>query len=473
MYGELLETCGYTSKEIDKELPRVKRALDKAGLTEADAKRAQDRLVRYFQCGELKGMRLLVGSWFKEFVDLMLSGEEHDIRIYCELPFLTPPLIAAAKLARPDIHTAYESFYLFFVLGAFFGRVERLIEAGENFCLPPGVAHCACNQLKMGVRRVNFLPRASLVVSTGLYCDEAPKADELLEYYFGERVAYINRCQDDEPGGPLIQERPLMYTRENIDRCRRTMSEVIGREITDDHLMQAIMCSEELSTAIEEITELRVKADPQPLRIVPYQLLVYGNLMSVNLDRHDEKMEMVRVLHGELQQMVKRGEGVIEKGTPKVVISVGTPLASPDYGMMIEDAGLNICCLESYGSGGALIDTGERRRQISAMDPCTILAAVYLTMPLVSNFRVRIECITNAYRKANLDGVLMIPHYSCRVLGNDSMMVKDGVKKELGNIPLLVLEGDYFDPRYYTAEQARTRVESFAEMVRSERRVAA
>ncbi len=47
------------------------------------------------------------------------------------------------------------------------------------------------------------------------------------------------------------------------------------------------------------------------------------------------------------------------------------------------------------------------------------------------------------------------------------MMVRDGVKKELGNIPILILETDLFDPRYYTAEQSRTRIESFAEMAKT------
>ena len=61
----------------------------------------------------------------------------------------------------------------------------------------------------------------------------------------------------------------------------------------------------------------------------------------------------------------------------------------------------------------------------------------------------------------------MLPHFSCRVFGNDYMMIRDGVKKELGDIPSLVLETDLFDPRYYTAEQSRTRLESFAEMVKS------
>ncbi|UCF83046.1 MAG: 2-hydroxyacyl-CoA dehydratase [Desulfobacteraceae bacterium] len=47
-------------------------------------------------------------------------------------------------------------------------------------------------------------------------------------------------------------------------------------------------------------------------------------------------------------------------------------------------------------------------------------------------------------------------------------MVKDALKKEV-KIPALVLEGDVYDPRYYTKEQLRTRIESFAELVKAVR----
>ena len=86
MYKEFLETCAYTPEEIDKELPRVKRAFDKAGLIEEDMKRGRERLIEYWDAGNLKGVRMLAGVYIREFVDMVLSGEEHDIRLYAQLP---------------------------------------------------------------------------------------------------------------------------------------------------------------------------------------------------------------------------------------------------------------------------------------------------------------------------------------------------------------------------------------------------
>jgi benzoyl-CoA reductase/2-hydroxyglutaryl-CoA dehydratase subunit BcrC/BadD/HgdB len=48
-------------------------------------------------------------------------------------------------------------------------------------------------------------------------------------------------------------------------------------------------------------------------------------------------------------------------------------------------------------------------------------------------------------------------------------MVKKQIEEQFG-IPVMVMEGDIYDSRNYTAEQMRTRVETFAEMLREMKR---
>jgi benzoyl-CoA reductase/2-hydroxyglutaryl-CoA dehydratase subunit BcrC/BadD/HgdB len=108
-----------------------------------------------------------------------------------------------------------------------------------------------------------------------------------------------------------------------------------------------------------------------------------------------------------------------------------------------------------------------RREQIAKLDPCEIIAGVFLHNPTLVKPRWRADVVALGYRKSKADGVIMLPHYSCRVFGTDFPMMRDMLRKELGDVPMCILETDVFDPRYYTAEQARTRIESFAEMVRS------
>jgi benzoyl-CoA reductase/2-hydroxyglutaryl-CoA dehydratase subunit BcrC/BadD/HgdB len=50
-------------------------------------------------------------------------------------------------------------------------------------------------------------------------------------------------------------------------------------------------------------------------------------------------------------------------------------------------------------------------------------------------------------------------------------MIKKALKQEL-QVPIIVVEGDIYDSRFYNRQQMRTRIESFAEMLRTHKRVA-
>jgi benzoyl-CoA reductase/2-hydroxyglutaryl-CoA dehydratase subunit BcrC/BadD/HgdB len=56
--------------------------------------------------------------------------------------------------------------------------------------------------------------------------------------------------------------------------------------------------------------------------------------------------------------------------------------------------------------------------------------------------------------------------YSCREWVPTVMITKKVIEDEMG-IPVLVLEGDSYDTRNYNAGQLRTRVETFAELLRA------
>ncbi len=78
------------------------------------------------------------------------------------------------------------------------------------------------------------------------------------------------------------------------------------------------------------------------------------------------------------------------------------------------------------------------------------------------------SAIKGAIRKGRFDGGIELYHYVCRYFAGDPKMIKDAVQKEF-DLSFLVLEGDPYDSRYCNAEQLRTRIESFAEMLLARR----
>ncbi|MCL5734351.1 MAG: 2-hydroxyacyl-CoA dehydratase family protein [Actinobacteria bacterium] len=469
-YRELLTTCDFSPEEIDNELPRLKKAFDKAGLTVEDVKRCRERMITYFEADTLRGARMALGLHIRAFVDMVMAGEEHDVRIYGHLPLMAGHcVLGAAELARPDAYIGLPDLICHMVLGAFFNKLDPLLEASEAWCLPAGLAHCGCSQAKIGGRLTDVVPPATLHVSAGNYCDEAPKVDEVLAYHFKEPVVWCNRCQDESFDDPPMDDRHLKYFSANIRRTKDAISEAVGAEVTNQMIMQTMMATEEVGKEFKRIQDYRAESDPSPISVVTTDMA--AALVGIDMTPRglSKVAEMMKVLADEVQDRVERGVGVVPKGAPRVMYAYVLPFASPAVGKAFEEAGLNVCVREGYGS----MPIWSRREEIAKLDPCDIVAGIFLHNPTLVKPRWRADVVVLGYNKAKLDGIVMLPHYSCRVFGTDFPMMRDMVRKELGDIPITVLETDVFDPRYYTAEQARTRIESFSEMVRAAKASAA
>ena len=76
-----------------------------------------------------------------------------------------------------------------------------------------------------------------------------------------------------------------------------------------------------------------------------------------------------------------------------------------------------------------------------------------------------IEYWKSVSRDWDLDGILLFFQYSCRPWAIPPMMAKNALQEAL-DIPVLVVEADPFDTRNYSVGQMKTRIESFAEVVR-------
>jgi hypothetical protein len=72
---ELLGLCGYEANEMEMELPRVRSAFAKLGITDEDILRGKQRLTTYFDT-ELRGVRKLFGLFLRELVSIILAKEE-------------------------------------------------------------------------------------------------------------------------------------------------------------------------------------------------------------------------------------------------------------------------------------------------------------------------------------------------------------------------------------------------------------
>ena len=66
----------------------------------------------------------------------------------------------------------------------------------------------------------------------------------------------------------------------------------------------------------------------------------------------------------------------------------------------------------------------------------------------------------------DLDGLMIFETLFCRPICLPAIQLKDYIKQNYPELPVIVLELDAYDSRNYTPEQYRTRLESFAEVMR-------
>jgi benzoyl-CoA reductase/2-hydroxyglutaryl-CoA dehydratase subunit BcrC/BadD/HgdB len=208
--------------------------------------------------------------------------------------------------------------------------------------------------------------------------------------------------------------------------------------------------------------------DSNPTALTMTTLWYFYIMLAVILRPQNRllRKDALETLIAETEERIKKGIGVSEKGAPRILLGAVPSMVDPSIDGLIREVGLSLPLTESQcwvPDAGFFPDMGDMN---APMDPYVGLAMLFMAHPIVGNLSTRIPNVIKAVKKYDIEGVILLLHYSCRPFATDALMVKDALKKEL-NIPVLVLEGDVYDPRYYTKEQLRTRIESFAELVKA------
>jgi benzoyl-CoA reductase/2-hydroxyglutaryl-CoA dehydratase subunit BcrC/BadD/HgdB len=171
-----------------------------------------------------------------------------------------------------------------------------------------------------------------------------------------------------------------------------------------------------------------------------------------------EGPEVLDNLIVELEKRIADGKGIVEKGAPRVML-VMIP-HDPGLAAAIAELGLAACVHAGATPGGSsrpveyeslweeVADTNMRGR-----------GANYSSLAYITQLR-------ETTRQWQVEGMIFFRHYSCRQYSIFPTKAKEIIENEF-QIPVLLLDGDYCDYRSYNVRQMRTRLETFAEMVKS------
>jgi benzoyl-CoA reductase/2-hydroxyglutaryl-CoA dehydratase subunit BcrC/BadD/HgdB len=169
--------------------------------------------------------------------------------------------------------------------------------------------------------------------------------------------------------------------------------------------------------------------------------------------------EAIAILIQEVKKRIDDGVGVVDKGAPRVMLFSGT-FSDASIVRMIEDTGLAVAA--------TLVSAPvpRKEREITHNTLGEEIAEREMRLGIYhSNYGLANRWI-KAVEELGIDGSIWGYQFNCRPLAQPSHFLPKFVAEQTG-VPCLSLEMDYYDSRTYSAGSLRTRVETFAEILRA------
>ncbi len=460
-YDSLFNLCGFENEEIEDERPRIDASFKKLGIGPSDMQTAESRVRKYHDVS-LEGVRKLLGAWLKELIDLVLAKEEGKKIVYYGFPaILGPGLMLSASSG--DVFISAPDMVLDHTMGQIFDKLGPILEAGEANGLPSGHGLCSLWQAKIGGIVKGMIPVPDLALASSYYCDMGSKADDLVTALYGVPIAYIDGVMDSKWGEfPRYLQERVHYLGARIDQSLEKAGKTLEIDIAPDAWEKSRESSRPFRENLARLAEV-MNADPVPLSLADLELLeaLSGSSTGRGIRAGIRAMD---ILISELEERVRAGRGVTEKGAPRVMVRLGHT-SDPRVSRLFEEAGLAVPLTYILASrGGVKVDSGETYET-----PGEIIAEYEMTGGYYHGTEAQIRLYERAAELMSLDGFVAQYLYNCRPVATISHIQKRYLEEKTG-LPVLSLEIDNFDSRAYSADSMRTKVETFAEMLKDKKR---
>ena len=244
---------------------------------------------------------------------------------------------------------------------------------------------------------------------------------------------------------------------EEVIKFKEKMEMESGISITPERLEEKILAVNRKRKALARLFDYR-KADPPPVSgkdaLLVSQIAYYD-------DTH-RFTGKVNTLCDELEKRVRKGIGVVEKGTPRIMIS-GCPFALPFWKIhhAVESAGAIVVCEEScVGTRyfNNLVDEGcpTLKGKLKAIADRYLKINCSCFTPNEERIKEIAQCIEDF----RIDGVILFSLQFCLTYSIECVKVREALKR-IG-MPVLEIETDYGEQ---DIGQLQTRIEAFMEQI--------
>lgn len=413
---------------------------------------------------------------------LMSLQNAHKKRRHRTSPYLGPPLQCAGQL-RKIMWRHY--FLACYAKGAkavawvSSGAPVELLRAFDFYTVYPENHGALCGAQKMGPEicqeaeregyhqdlcsyaRIDLghafsgkTPVGSLPKPDLLFC--ADNICQTILYWFKELAHYWNiplLLFDTPYNFQEIRDGDIHYMVEQLEAMVPRLEAISGKKYSEARLKKVLALAKETSELWGQVLAT-LKRRPAPMTIFDafVHLAPVVSLRGLSVSR-----QYYQLLLKELQERAKKGISAIKHEKRRLLwdnIAIWFKLR--DWSELFAEQGCNFVAA-TYTNAWA-----ETIHYLDPNNPFESMAKAYSLVILNNNLKHRLNLMRQMIRDYQIDGIVIHSDRSCKPYSVGQYDMARTLAQELG-VKTVVIEADMTDPRLFSEEQVRTRLEAFFE----------
>ncbi len=315
------------------------------------------------------------------------------------------------------------------------------------------------------------LPRPDLLLLSYTGCFTFMKWFELLRQEYDCPVAMLHVPYQSE--GRILDHHRDYVVEQLRSEVIPKLEAVSGRAFDEERLRESLKLSAAAEDDLVAVLE-SAKHVPSPIDAY-FGGVYYIGPMFTAFRGTDEGIDYYRTLRGEIDERLREGrgpitpDGEIERERYRLVLE-GPPnwTSFREFWRMFHEEGA-VVVASTYTKVGGLYDRGFRH---DPARPLESLAEYCMGCYTNLGLPARVELLERYIREYRADGFMINSVKSCNSFSVGQLLMLRQLEDRTG-VPGGFIESDLVDPRYFSAANVKTRIESYLQMLDQRRAAAA
>jgi benzoyl-CoA reductase/2-hydroxyglutaryl-CoA dehydratase subunit BcrC/BadD/HgdB len=371
--------------------------------------------------------------WMHEWSKLVLRAFDPDAKVVFVSAYAFPmELLAAFDVVPFDFELASA------MIGTTKMGVPTMLE-----CEDRGHSQdvCSFHRIALGAFHMDYFPKPDLLLTTSYYCDGKAKTNEILSILH-EKEAMLLQVPAE------ISRNALRYVEQQLRQIADKIAKTVGRPFDQEKLKEAVRSSNRARRAQQKMLEL-LKHRPAPWG---GRELISFSINSLWLSASEVKERLNSEFLRQMERAIEADQAGPERH--RIYWFAWIPTYPSNLFEVLAEHQVSVPLCENFRVFWDEIDEEN---------PFEGLALKCLKNPFVGAGARRTEGLEAITKDYAIDGALLFATPACRHSKSTHRILRDQMMK-LG-APLLTLDMDISDPRGYSPEQTRSRLEEFFEIL--------